>query len=104
VIIGKQFPDITKIYSDQMKVRKGAANEKAGQTAKPDEVVLSPAAQEFGQYIKALQGMSDVRDDKVKELAAEIASGRYQRDAREIAGRMLKSGAVGLSNLNDGAR
>ena len=81
--------NIAKIYGEQTKTAKSSKNHAPGSAQKPDEVILSSQAQEVSQYVRAIKGMSEVRDDKVNELSAKIASGEYKVDSRELADRII---------------
>lgn len=52
---------------------------------KNDELSLSKEAQNFSEILKKLRGESEVRQDKVKDLEQQIASGNYKVAAGDIA-------------------
>ncbi len=89
IISGKQVQNIAKIYGEQNKITKDTKKEVTASTGKKDEVILSTNAQEFGQLMQAAKGMSEVREDKVKEFSERIASGNYHVDAKDIAEKMI---------------
>lgn len=89
IISGKQIQNIAKIYGEQNKVTQNAKSEKSGPTQQTDEVILSSNAQEFGQVLQSIQGLPEVREDKVKELSERIAAGNYTVDAKDIAKKMI---------------
>ena len=55
-----------------------------------DRVTLSPQAREIRDAQRALAAIPEVREDKVAEVKARIAEGRYRIDSQEIAERMIK--------------
>ena len=62
-----------------------------------DSVVLSERARETLTARRIFDAVPDVRSEKVMELKAQIASGRYPIDARKIASNMLgESLALGM--------
>lgn len=81
--------NIAKIYGEQTKTAKSSKNQAPGSAQQPDEVILSSQAQEVSQYLRTIKGMPEVRDDKVNELSAQIASGEYKVDSRELADRII---------------
>jgi len=81
-----------KLYGEQTKVTKSSSNAKTGSVQQPDEVILSPEAQEISSVQQALKDVPEVRDDKVKELAAQVSAGTYHVEARDIAKKMLDGG------------
>ncbi|MBP2636915.1 MAG: flagellar biosynthesis anti-sigma factor FlgM [Firmicutes bacterium] len=80
---------IAKLYGEQTKTSKSSNVKAAGSAQKPDEVILSTQAQEVSQYLRAIKNMSEVRDERVNELAEQIASGEYKVDSRELADRII---------------
>ena len=81
--------NIAKIYGEQTKTSKSSKNQAASSVQQPDEVILSSQAQEVSTYIRAIKGMSEVRDEVVNELSAKIANGEYKVDSRELADRII---------------
>jgi negative regulator of flagellin synthesis FlgM len=88
--------DITKIqnifksYGEQSKVNKTAKSEKVAPAMKKDEVILSSQTQAAGQLYQGIYQAPDIREDKVKDLSAQIAAGNYHVDAKDIAEKMLR--------------
>jgi flagellar biosynthesis anti-sigma factor FlgM len=62
------------------------------QTAKSDKVQLSQAALETQKAAESSKEMSDVREEKVREIKLEVESGRYNRPAEQVANNMLNEG------------
>jgi negative regulator of flagellin synthesis FlgM len=85
----KNIQNITKIYGEQTKTAKSSKNMAAGSTQQPDEVILSSQAQEVSPYLRAIKGMSEVRDEVVHDLSAKIESGEYKVDSRDLADRII---------------
>ncbi len=56
---------------------------------KSDAFTPSKEAQSFSEMLNKLKGVSDVREDKVSELQAKIASGQYFVSAQDIATSIL---------------
>ena len=56
---------------------------------KSDAFTPSKEAQSFSEMLNKLKGVSDVREDKVNELQAKIASGQYFVSAQDIATSIL---------------
>lgn len=89
IISGKSIPNVLKVYGDQ---NQGVKNTKTDKTQKPqgkDEFILSPTAQEFSQVFNVAKGLSDVRENKVKEFSQQIDAGTYQVDSQGVAEKML---------------
>lgn len=66
-----------------------AAPEGGASLRKVDQVDLSSRAQEVSALRKELQGIPEVRADRVAHLKAQIASGSYSVPAEAIAERLL---------------
>lgn len=88
IISGKQIQNILKAYGDSKPV-KNTSTPKTGSNQQKDEVVLSSQAQEFAQILQNIKNMSDVREDKVKELTERISSGEYHIEAKDVAEKMI---------------
>jgi negative regulator of flagellin synthesis FlgM len=56
-----------------------------------DKIELSTKAQDFQVALKALGQVPDVREAKVAELKAKVASGQYNVDAGEVADSIIDS-------------
>lgn len=54
-----------------------------------DTLSLSPQAQELQRLRQALEAVPDVRGERVRELAAAVAEGRYQVSPDAVAAQML---------------
>ena len=90
IIPNKPVAGVLKAYGDQNKIVKNVKPSQPGSLQQKDEVVLSSRAQEFSHIYQAVKAMPEVRDDKVKGLSEQIASGKYQVDAKDIAAKMLE--------------
>ncbi len=56
---------------------------------KSDAFTPSKEAQSFSEMLNKLKGVSDVREDKVSDIQAKIASGQYFVSAQDIATSIL---------------
>ena len=91
MIINNNIQSILKTYSDSKTVKTVKSENKTTNVSKQDEVVLSSQAQSFSKVLQKAKNMSDVRDDKVKNLSAQVDSGTYSVDSRSIAEKMLSA-------------
>ncbi|MCE5286519.1 MAG: flagellar biosynthesis anti-sigma factor FlgM [Pelosinus sp.] len=90
IISGKQIQSVVKTYAEMNKATKNKTEQTEFKTVqKQDEVILSSGAQEFGQILQGLKDVSDVREDKVKELSGRVDDGTYYVDANDIADKMI---------------
>jgi flagellar biosynthesis anti-sigma factor FlgM len=83
---------VNKFRNDQPeKVDPSVVNGKKNGVAGPgvDRVDISAHKAELDQLKTTMQGISDVRSEKVARLKEEIAAGTYRVDGTEIATRML---------------
>lgn len=71
--------------------RPGSAGASGG-SRRADRVLLSPLAQGLGRALQAVSEQSDVREDRVAALRAQIESGAYQVNAAGIARRLADLG------------
>jgi negative regulator of flagellin synthesis FlgM len=94
IVSGSQIQQVIKLYGEQNKITKTTSTDKAGSVQKKDEVILSSEAQGFGQILKTLNTMPEVREDRVKGLSEQISSGNYNVTSKEIAEKMLGRLAV----------
>lgn len=79
---------INKIY-ETYKASSISSSKKINKTQSKDEVALSDTAKDFRTAYKALGNVSEVREDKVAALKAQMASGTYNVKASEVAEKML---------------
>ncbi len=61
-------------------------------TRRTDRVTVSDQAQELYRAMQAVNAQSDVRDERVAALRAQIAGGMYRVDATGIAQRLVEGG------------
>ena len=93
--------DATGVYQRQVEAAGGAMRANPGRrTSAPggngqraDSVTLSERAQGLQRALAVVTGLPDVRNDRIAELRARLASGDYRVDADEIARRMVEEGA-----------
>ncbi|WP_180270797.1 flagellar biosynthesis anti-sigma factor FlgM [Sporanaerobium hydrogeniformans] len=78
---------IYETYNKQMVSKYKAVTK----TNKKDEVDLSGTAKDYQAAYKALSNVPDIRQDKVKALKEQIASGTYDVGAKEVAEKILSS-------------
>ena len=88
IISGKQIQTILNAYSDNKSVR-NVKTEKSTSLQQKDQVVLSSQAQEFAHILQSIKNSSEVREEKVKELAEKINSGNYKVTSQEVADKMI---------------
>ncbi|WP_378950675.1 flagellar biosynthesis anti-sigma factor FlgM [Pelosinus sp. sgz500959] len=89
IISGKSIQNVLKVYGEQNQGVKNTKSDKNQIAQGKDEFILSPSAQEFSQFLSAAKGLSDVRENKVKEFSDQIDAGTYQVDSQGIAEKML---------------
>lgn len=91
--IQKQLPSASQQLAERTGEKQPLNDQKAaesGQFGQQDTVVhLSSALKEAEAVKKAVSAEPDVRQDKVDELKAQIASGQYKIDPTAIAGKMI---------------
>ena len=86
-----------QIKTDKVQVKKPVAKtEAANSTAKPeaaatDRVNISSGSRDVQKMQEIIQNTPDIRMDKVESLKAQIASGEYNVDPRDVADKMLTS-------------
>jgi flagellar biosynthesis anti-sigma factor FlgM len=86
----QNVPGIVGAYKLQGS-RKVAAEPGAALPSKADGVVLSKEALEVRSMKEKLNGVPEVRQERVAELQRQIEAGTYRPDGREVAGKMLQS-------------
>ena len=91
-IYGNQPPEKSQPTEKTGKALKKGALQKtetaAGETS--DKVNLSPAAKEVAQIRAAINGLPEVREDKVQSVKDSIDKGTYKVEPEKIAGKMLE--------------
>lgn len=85
-----KIQNVFKAYSEQSKTAKVSKTEKVSPSMQKDEVILSSQAQGVSALYPGLYTLSEVREDKVKDLSERIATGTYHVNARDIVDTMLK--------------
>ncbi len=58
--------------------------------ARGDTLTLSPQAQEIQRLRQALARVPEVREERVRELTAAVATGAYQVSPEAVAAQMLR--------------
>ncbi len=80
-----------KAYQDQGGQTRKATVEvkKNSHLQRPDEVILSNRGAELGAVANKVREASDIRQDKIKELAERVQSGNYYVNAYDIASKII---------------
>ena len=81
-----QVHDKNKVDSSENKADKAAA--------KTDTVVISDAAKRIQEVRSQLDAIPEVDEEKVAQLKKEIENGTYERNADQIAGKMISEGLI----------
>ena len=97
-IPGNEFRVKGKAVQDRVKVtgkesaKTGATGGSAGikGTQGTEHIALSSKAKDIQKSHEAVKNSSDIRVDKVEEIKAAIAEGRFHVDSRELAEKILK--------------
>ena len=82
---------VSNLYSPTQTRQTSRANSNANRVQNRDEFVISKSGQDFGELLGRLQSVSDVRQDRIDELSAQIENGTYHIDAEDIAASILNS-------------
>ena len=61
----------------------------AGKTYEKDQVAFSTQAKDFASVKKMIEGTSDVREDRVKEIKDRMNNGTYNVSSEDVAQKML---------------
>jgi flagellar biosynthesis anti-sigma factor FlgM len=97
--IGRNQPAGIKAYTSQRPRLRGNENvsdNKSVMDSCKDRVLLSPMAKEIQMANSQLQGIPDVRTEKVTEIKNQISQGTYPVSSEKIAHRL-----IGESLLNE---
>lgn len=62
--------------------------------ANSDEANISPFAKELGRIMGELDGVSDVRQDKINDFKKHIAAGTYNPDPAKVAQSLVIAGLL----------
>ena len=91
VMIVNNLNSMANIYTSNAvaSTRYASSTSGARNVQKRDELSLSNEAQSFSDLLNKLKGTSDVREDKVSDIQAKIASGQYFVSAQDIAASIL---------------
>ncbi|MCX7970393.1 MAG: flagellar biosynthesis anti-sigma factor FlgM [Negativicutes bacterium] len=79
---------VAAIYGEQARVGK-VRGKQGGYTMGKDEVSLSSEAQAMNSVDRALRNSQEIRTEKVRTIAENIAAGKYEVSAREIADKLV---------------
>lgn len=92
-IVSGQFQRIHEAYGMRRKaVPEAPGPEKTAGSS--DSVELSESAQEVRRLKAYMDQTPEARSQRVEEIQQALAAGTYQTDSRQIAQRMLESGAL----------
>lgn len=56
-----------------------------------DELSISNKAKDFSLVMKALKNVSDVREDKIRDISQKIESGTYNVTGKEIMDKLMSN-------------
>ena len=89
MFINNNIQSVTGAYSVSSSASsRHASKTEAGKDA-ADEVQLSTGAQNFSGLLQQLQGMNEVRADKVEALSKQVADGSYSVAAENVASSLV---------------
>ncbi len=91
-IIERNQPGGIKAYASQtprLRENEKASGNKSTSDSCEDRVLLSPMAKEIQMAKSQLQGIPDVRIEKVTEIKNQIAQGTYPVSSEKIAHRLM---------------
>jgi len=90
----KRVPDgqLSRISQIRSTPPEAAETKRRPAAPRSDEVTLSQTAQDFQKVRELLREIPDVRQEKVRQIKAELESGEHQVDSEKIAERMLAEG------------
>lgn len=80
------YNQITQIYNSA----KASKVKGAGSTSRRDEVQISQAGRDYQVAKQAVAETSDIREDKVAQLKAQINSGNYKVEAGDFAAKLIQ--------------
>ena len=83
---------LSRINQIRSEPREAAETKRRPAAPRGDEVTLSSRAQDYQKARELLQEVSDVRQEKVRQIKAELKNGERQVDSEKIAERMLAQG------------
>jgi len=88
-----QLPDVKEAYLRQA-VEKPQA-EKTAQQQRDDSVKISSRAKEVQKITSDVKKAPDVREEKVRQVKDQLATGTYNVRGEAVAGKMLKESMLG---------
>ncbi|RNC70146.1 MAG: flagellar biosynthesis anti-sigma factor FlgM [Desulfuromonadales bacterium] len=92
-VVGPARNDAAAAIADGDTQRGGAAGAVQG----GDTVKLSSGVERFAKMSEAVQGLPDIRVERVEELKKSIAAGQYKVNARDVAEKMLMTMKKGVA-------
>jgi negative regulator of flagellin synthesis FlgM len=71
------------------KLNRESAKQAESRGGSGEQVTFSQRAQDIQQVEKAINKLSDIREDKVAQLKSQIEAGTYSVDGEEIATKLI---------------
>ncbi len=84
------YNQINQIYQTSQ-AKKTSATSEAGKTSFSDALQLSQAGKDIQVAKQSVKDAPDVREDKVNELKARIASGNYNVTGKDVADKLVEN-------------
>lgn len=81
------YNQIAQVYEVQKRVN---ARSRVSASSVSDQVSISQTGYDYQVARNAVSEASDIREDKVAQLKAMVASGNYQVDAGDFASKLLE--------------
>lgn len=89
MFINNNIQAVTGAYSVSSSASSRHANKTEAGKDTADEVQLSTGAQNFSGLLQQLQGMDEVRTDKVEALSKQVTDGSYSVAAENVASSLI---------------
>ena len=89
MFINNNIQSVTGAYSVSSSASSRHANKTEAGKDTADEVQLSTGAQNFSGLLQQLQGMDEVRTDKVEALSKQVTDGSYSVAAENVASSLV---------------
>ncbi len=96
-IVGEESAaNIKPVVKDLYKQEAGRTVHREKQSAEEDNVQLSPRAKEFHRIKDVLEGIPEIREEKVAALKDSIEKGTYSPDTNKAAANMITESIIDL--------
>ena len=89
MFINNNIQAVTGAYSVSSSASSRHVNKTEAGKDTADEVQLSTGAQNFSGLLQQLQGMDEVRTDKVEALSKQVTDGSYSVAAENVASSLV---------------